>query len=119
MPALKKDVWPIYVRNLKAIDTTERDRALAALEREKEHRRRVELEYHKLQLQVDRVHVAFLFERKRKQFRFMFDFSVTDWFSSLILKSMLFCRHFHKCSMAGLLETSPRKPRLANRVVMC
>lgn len=52
VPALKKDVWPIYVRNLKAIDTTERDRALAALEREKEHRRRVELEYHKLQLQM-------------------------------------------------------------------
>ena len=35
-----------------AIDTTERDRALLALEQEKEHRRRLELEYHKLQIQL-------------------------------------------------------------------
>ena len=51
-PAQKKDVRPIYVRNLKAIDTTERDRALLALDQEKEHRRRIELEYHKLQIQL-------------------------------------------------------------------
>ncbi|KAK4004882.1 E3 ubiquitin-protein ligase RFWD3 [Daphnia magna] len=50
--AQKKDIRPIYVRNLKAIDTTERDRALAALEHEKENRRRLELEYHKLQIQM-------------------------------------------------------------------
>nr|CAH0109337.1 unnamed protein product [Daphnia galeata] len=50
--AQKKDIRPIYVRNLKAIDTTERDRALAALEQEKENRRRLELEYHKLQIQT-------------------------------------------------------------------
>lgn len=37
---------------MQAIDTTERDRALAALEHEKENRRRLELEYHKLQIQM-------------------------------------------------------------------
>jgi len=48
----KRDVRPIYVRNLKAIDTTERDRALGALEQEKEIHRRLQLEYHKVQLQL-------------------------------------------------------------------
>ncbi|XP_078366102.1 E3 ubiquitin-protein ligase rfwd3.S-like isoform X1 [Oculina patagonica] len=41
-PARKKDIRNIYTKALKAIDTTERDRALADLEKEKEARQKAE-----------------------------------------------------------------------------
>ena len=41
-PAKKKDIRNIYARAIKTIDTTERDRALADLEKEKEARNRAE-----------------------------------------------------------------------------
>ena len=41
-PAKKKDIRNIYTKAVKSIDTTERDRALADLEKEKESRQRAE-----------------------------------------------------------------------------
>ena len=41
-PARKRDIRNIYTKAIKAIDTTERDRALADLEKEKEARQKAE-----------------------------------------------------------------------------
>ena len=41
-PARKKDIRNIYTKAIKAIDTTERDRALADLQKEKEARKKAE-----------------------------------------------------------------------------
>ena len=41
-PAKKKDIRNIYTKAVKSIDTTERDRALADLEKEKEARQKAE-----------------------------------------------------------------------------
>ena len=41
-PARKKDIRNIYTKAIKSLDTTERDRALANLEKEKEARQRAE-----------------------------------------------------------------------------
>ena len=41
-PAKKKDIRNIYTKAIKSIDTTERDRALADLEKEKDARQKAE-----------------------------------------------------------------------------
>ena len=41
-PARKKDIRNIYTKAIKSIDTTERDRALADLEKEREARQKAE-----------------------------------------------------------------------------
>ncbi|XP_067655672.1 E3 ubiquitin-protein ligase rfwd3.S-like [Haliotis asinina] len=52
--AKRQDIRVLYTKSIKAVDTTERDRALAELEKEKEHRRKAELEaaHSRLQYQL-------------------------------------------------------------------
>ncbi|UYV67152.1 RFWD3 [Cordylochernes scorpioides] len=54
-PARRSDIRQIFAKCLKVLDTTERDRALWALEREKELRRRSDLEAAQCRLQLHMV----------------------------------------------------------------
>ena len=73
-PARKKDIRNIYTKAIKSIDTTERDRALADLDKEKEARQKAEEREARalLQYQLAKAECEKILAQLRKQEQMVF-----------------------------------------------